>query len=142
MGISERLKTLKLFSLICLLRNGHAGLTNLARFPSWDFLHYPWVLSVVFKCFANIRITDQIAFLCSSYPERAYILAFLTFPPPPPPLFLEQPNLHCLHGGRVEGKASLFLSKVESVSSVLQGKVSNLILSPIASAISSTHNLN
>ena len=60
------------------------GPHNLARFPSWDFLHYPWVLSVVFKCFANIRITDQIAFLCSSYPERAYILAFLTFPPPPP----------------------------------------------------------
>ena len=43
-------------------------------------LHYPWVLmSVVFKRFANIRITDQIAFSCFSMrscPERAYILAF------------------------------------------------------------------
>ena len=38
-------------------------------------LHYPWVLSVVFKCFANIRIIFQIAFLCV-HAERAYILAF------------------------------------------------------------------
>ena len=40
-------------------------------------LHYPWVLSVVFKCFANIRITDQIAFLCVHAPRVHIYLRFL-----------------------------------------------------------------
>ena len=40
-------------------------------------LHYPWVLSVVFKCFANIRITDQIAFLCVHAPRGHIYLRFL-----------------------------------------------------------------
>ena len=40
-------------------------------------LHYPWVLSVVFKCFANIRITFQIAFLCVHAPRGHIYLRFL-----------------------------------------------------------------
>ena len=41
----------------------------MGTFPPLGPLHYPWVLSVVFKCFANIRITDQIAFLCVHAPR-------------------------------------------------------------------------
>ena len=40
-------------------------------------LHYPWVLSVVFKCFANIRITFQIAFLSVHVPRGHIYLRFL-----------------------------------------------------------------
>ena len=58
----------QLFSLICLLRNGHVG-PKLSTFSPLGPLHYPWVLSVVFKCFANSRITDQIAFLCVHAPR-------------------------------------------------------------------------
>ena len=50
-----------------------------------------------------------------------------------------------LFTGSGEGKAPLFPSKGESVTqevrAVLEGKVSNLIFSPIAIAISSTRNL-
>ena len=53
-------------------------------------LHYPWVLSVVFKCFANIRITDQIAFLCVHAPKGHIYLRFLP-PAPHPPLSDENP---------------------------------------------------
>ena len=43
-------------------------------------LHYPRVLSVVFKCFANIRITDQIAFLCVHAPRgHTYLRVFVLF---------------------------------------------------------------
>ena len=45
-------------------------------------LHYPWVLSVVFKCFANIRITFQIAFLCVHAPRGHIYLRFLPLLPP------------------------------------------------------------
>ena len=51
-------------------------------------LHYPWVLSMVFKCFAKIRITFQIAFLCVHAPRGHVYLRFL---PPPPPLSDENP---------------------------------------------------
>ena len=42
-------------------------------------LHIPWVSSVIFKCFANIRITDQIAFLCFAFMPRGgiYTCVFL-----------------------------------------------------------------
>ena len=73
----------QLFSLICLLRNGHVG-PKLSTFSPLRPLHYPWVLSVVFKCFANIRITDQIAFLCIHAARGLIYLRFL--PPPPSPL--------------------------------------------------------
>ena len=39
--------------------------------------HYPGVLSVLFKCFAKIRITDQIAFLCVRAPVRHIYLHFM-----------------------------------------------------------------
>ena len=65
----------QLFSLICLLRNGHVG-PKLSTFSLLGPLHYPWVLSVVFKCFANIRITDQIAFLCVHAPRGHIYLRF------------------------------------------------------------------
>ena len=77
------------YSTICLLRNGHAGAITQHVFPLGP-LHYPWVLSVVFKCFANIRITDQIAFLCFHAPRGHIYLRFL--PPPPPPLSDENPH--------------------------------------------------
>ena len=72
-----------LFLLICLLRNGHAGPIISHVFPPGT-LALPWVLSVVFKCFANIRITDQIAFLCVHAPRGHIYLRFLPRPPPPP----------------------------------------------------------
>ena len=53
------------------------GPHNLARFPSWDPCITPWVWSVVFNCFANIRITDQIAFLCVHAPRVHICLRFL-----------------------------------------------------------------
>ena len=40
-------------------------------------LHYPWVLSLVFKCFVNIRMTDQMAFLCVHAPRGHIYLRFL-----------------------------------------------------------------
>ena len=52
------------------------GPHNLACFPSWE-MHYPWVLSVVFKCFANIRISDLIAFLNVHTPRGHIYLRFL-----------------------------------------------------------------
>ena len=58
------------------------GPHNLACFPSRDPCITPWVLSVVFKCFANIRITDQIAFLCVHAPRGHIILAFFALPLP------------------------------------------------------------
>ena len=64
------------YSTICLLRNGHAGAITQHVFRLGP-LHYPWVLSVVFKCFANIRITDQIAFLCVHAPRGHIYLRFL-----------------------------------------------------------------
>ena len=67
---------------------------NLARFPPLGPLHYPWVLNVVFKCFANIRISDQIAFLCVHTPRGHIHLRFLPPPPHhplPPPLSDENP---------------------------------------------------
>ena len=54
-------------------------------------LHYPWVLSVVFKCFANTRITFQIAFLCVHVPRGHIFLRFLPPPPRPPPLSDKNP---------------------------------------------------
>ena len=66
----------QLFSLICLLRNRHVG-PKLSTFPPLGPLHYPWVLNVVFKCFANIRISDQIAFLCVHTPRGHIHLRFL-----------------------------------------------------------------
>ena len=45
---------------------------------------------MVFKCFANIRITCQIAFLCVHAPRGHIYLRFLP-PPPPPPLSDENP---------------------------------------------------
>ena len=59
-----------------------------STFSLLEPLHYPWVLSVVFKCFANIRITFQIAFLCVHAPRGHIYLRFL---PPPPPLSDENP---------------------------------------------------
>ena len=53
-------------------------------------MHYPWVLSVVFKCFAYIRITDQIAFLCVHAP-RGHIYKYICVFCPPPPLSDENP---------------------------------------------------
>ena len=53
------------------------GPHNYARFPSWNPCITPWVLSVVFKCFANTRITDQIAFLCVHAPRVHIYLRFL-----------------------------------------------------------------
>ena len=53
------------------------GPHNFARFHLLGPLHYPRVLSVVFKCFANIRITDQIAFLCVHAPRGHIYLRFL-----------------------------------------------------------------
>ena len=53
------------------------GPHNLARFPSWDPCITPAVLSVVFKCFANIGITYQIAFLCVHAPRGHIYLRFL-----------------------------------------------------------------
>ena len=44
---------------------------------------------MVFKCFANVKITDQIAFLCVHAPRGHIYLRFL--PPPPPPLSDENP---------------------------------------------------
>ena len=74
----------QLFSLICLLRNRHVG-PELSTFSPLGPLHYPWVLSVVFKCFANIRISDQIAFLCVHAPRGhiQYTCVFCVFCPPP-----------------------------------------------------------
>ena len=48
-----------------------------STFSLLEPLHYPWVLSVVFKCFANIRITFQIAFLCVHAPRGHIYLRFL-----------------------------------------------------------------
>ena len=81
----------QLFSLICLLRNGHVG-PKLSTFSPLGPLHCPWVLSVVFKCFANIRITDQIAFLCVHAPRGHIYLRFLRPPPPSSPLPLSDEN--------------------------------------------------
>ena len=81
------MKILLLFSLICLLRNGHAGPITLHVFPPGT-LELPQVLSVVFKCFENISITDQITFLCVHTPRGHIYLRFL---PPPPPLSDENP---------------------------------------------------
>ena len=46
-------------------------------------LHYPWVLTVVFECFVNIRITDQMAFLCVHAPRGHIYLRFLLPPSSP-----------------------------------------------------------
>ena len=54
------------------------GPHNLARFPSWDLCITPGY----WACFANIRITDQIAFLCVHAP-RVHI--YLCFCPPSSP---------------------------------------------------------
>ena len=56
---------------------------SLSTFSLLGPLHYPWVLRVVFKCFANIKITHQIAFLCVHAPRGHIYLRFLPLPPPP-----------------------------------------------------------
>ena len=66
---------------------------NFARFHLLGPLHYPRVLSVVFKCFANIRITDQIAFLCVHAPRGHIYFRFPPPPAPPPPLSDENPAM-------------------------------------------------
>ena len=62
----------------------------LSTFSLLGPLHYPWVLSVVFKYFANIRITGQIDFLRVHAPRGHIYLRFLS-PPPLPPLSDENP---------------------------------------------------
>ena len=47
---------------------------------------------MVFKCFANTRITDQVAFLCVHAPRGHIYLRFL--PRPPPPLSDKNPVMH------------------------------------------------
>ena len=42
--------------------------------------YYPWVLSVVFKCFANIRITDQSLFYAFMPRESIYTCVFCAVP--------------------------------------------------------------
>ena len=70
------------FSLICdmFAPKRARGPHNFARFHLLGPLHYPRVLSVVFKCFANIRITDQIASLCVHAPRgHIYVRVFVPF---------------------------------------------------------------
>ena len=54
--------------------------SKLSTFPPLGPLHYPWVLSVVFKCFANIRITDQSLFYAFMPRESIYTCVFCAVP--------------------------------------------------------------